>query len=104
MCGPSFYISIPQSHSTINIVIQYNQTYKFSIFLVDNMVGKYGAGETSLFKCPTCDYEQEIRSSGVHISEGGSVSVFSEEDEFCCPNCVSKSDKQANKICSKLTL
>jgi hypothetical protein len=68
------------------------------------MVGKYGAGETSLFKCPTCDYEQEIRSSGVHISEGGSVSVFSEEDEFCCPNCVSKSDKQANKICSKLTL
>jgi hypothetical protein len=37
------------------------------------MVDKYGQGETTVHKCRSCDYEQEIRSSGVPVSEGGST-------------------------------
>jgi hypothetical protein len=47
---------------------------------------KYGQGEISVRKCDTCDYEQEIRSDGVHVSAAGAVSVFCDEDEFFCPN------------------
>ena len=51
------------------------------------MVEKYGQGEISVRKCDTCDYEQEIRSDGVHVSAAGAVSVFCDEDEFFCSNC-----------------
>ncbi len=59
------------------------------------MVEKYGEGDTSIHKCRTCDHEQEIRSAGVHVSEGGSIS--DNEDEFYCPNCDSiESEQQAS--------
>ena len=58
----------------------------FSV-LVDDLVQKYGQGEVSIQKCETCNYEKIIHSSGVHHDEGGCVKVYSEEDEFSCPNC-----------------
>ena len=36
------------------------------IFSVENLVDKYGKGENFVKKCQTCDYEQVIRTSGVH--------------------------------------
>ena len=51
------------------------------------MVSKYGAGETKTQKCKSCSYEQVIYSSGVHVSESGSVRVYGDEDTFHCPNC-----------------
>ena len=57
------------------------------IFSVANLVDKYGKGENFVKKCQTCDYEQAIHTSGVHTSAGGSLMVYSEEDEFCRPNC-----------------
>ena len=61
--------------------------YGFMIFLVENLVDKYGKGENFVKKCQTCDYEQVIHTSGVHTSVGGSLMVYSEEDKFSCPNC-----------------
>ena len=58
-----------------------------TLTLVDDLIEKYGGGETFTRKCDTCDYEQEVRSEGVHVSNGGSIQVFSDEDEFSCPNC-----------------
>ena len=49
------------------------------------MVEKYGEGDTSIHKCRTCDHEQEIRSAGVHVSEGGSISVFKKKMSFIVP-------------------
>lgn len=51
------------------------------------MVSKYGAGKTRTQKCKSCQYEQDICSSGVHVSENGSVKVYDDEDAFHCPNC-----------------
>ena len=68
---------------------------------VDHLVEKYGQGETCTRKCKTCDFEQEIRSGGVHMSEGGSVMVFSNEDEFSCPNCNSNTSNQATRNCGE---
>ena len=50
-------------------------------------MAKYGAGEKSTIKCTTCDYEKEIQLSGTHESEGGSLKVYCEDEEFVCPNC-----------------
>ena len=54
---------------------------------VDDLIEKYGGGESFVRKCDNCDYEQEIRSDGVHVSDGGSIQVLSAEDEFICPKC-----------------
>ena len=43
----------------------------FMIFLVENLVDKYGKGENFVKKCQTCDYEQIIHTSGVHTSVDG---------------------------------
>ena len=51
------------------------------------MVSKYGEGKTRTQKCKSCSYDQVIYSSGVHISENGSVKVYDNEDAFRCPNC-----------------
>ena len=56
------------------------------VYIVNDMVERYGQGEISVRKCDTCDYEQKIRSDGVHVSAAGAVSVFCDEDEFFCPN------------------
>ena len=70
-------------------------------FLVDNLVNKYGEGKTQEYKCKTCEYTQNIRSGGVHVSDGGSVMVFSTEDEFYCPICESNEcEKQLPNECS----
>ena len=47
---------------------------------------KYGQGEVSIRKCETCNFEKIIHSGGVH-HDGGCVKLYSEEDEFSCPNC-----------------
>ena len=39
--------------------------YGFMIFLVENLVDKYGKGENFVKKCQTCDYEQVIHTSGL---------------------------------------
>ena len=57
-----------------------------NLILVDDLTGKYGEGEIFVCKCHTCEYEQEIRSEGVHLSDGGAVAVFSTEDDFSFPN------------------
>ena len=63
------------------------------------MVSKYGQGESHLQKCPTCDYEEELKTSGVHVTEGGGVIVYSADDQFSCPNCsVGENDQPAAKI------
>ena len=59
------------------------------------MVSKYDQGESHLQKCPTCEYEEELKTSGVHVSEGGAVSVYAADDEFSCPNCSSGKNDQA---------
>ena len=51
------------------------------------MIRKYGSGEKRTIKCATCDYQKEIYTSGTHESEGGSVMVYCEDEEFVCPNC-----------------
>ena len=51
------------------------------------MVSKYGDGKTRTQKCKSCSYDQVLYSSGVHISENGSVKVYDNEDAFHCPNC-----------------
>ena len=35
----------------------------------------------------SCSHDQVLYSSGVHISENGSVKVCDNEDAFHCPNC-----------------
>ncbi|CAB3990523.1 Hypothetical predicted protein [Paramuricea clavata] len=54
--------------------------------IVESLVEKYGKGENFIRKCQTCDYEKTIHTGGVHCSEGGSLSVYDEEEEFYCPN------------------
>ena len=58
------------------------------VFLIEvhDMCEKYGYGKRDSRKCGSCNYEQVLRSTGVHISEGGSISVYADEDEFSCPN------------------
>lgn len=34
-----------------------------------------------------------MESEGVHISEGGSIKVYSVVDDFCCPNCGNKEEE-----------
>ena len=65
------------------------------VSVVDNLVSKYGQGESHLQKCPTCEYEEELKTSGVHVSEGGPVRVYAADDEFSCPNCSSAKNDQA---------
>ena len=55
--------------------------------LVENLMEKYGEGSTHIHKCQKCEYEQNIYSEGTHVTEGGSLMVYAEEDEFICPNC-----------------
>jgi hypothetical protein len=59
----------------------------YLIDLVDNLVEKYGVGNTSTRKCKSCSYEQVICSSGVHVSDNGAVKVYADEDTFHCPTC-----------------
>ena len=68
------------------IIIKKRNPALFSV-LVDDLVQKYGQGEVSIRKCETCNFKKIIHSSGVHHDEGGCVKVYSEEDEFSCPNC-----------------
>ena len=72
-----------------------------NFLLVDNLMDKYGEGSTQIHKCQTCEYEKKIYSGGTHISEGGSLMVYAEEDEFVCPNCdpsaVDGNDSDAGK-------
>lgn len=58
------------------------------------MINMYGKGESHLQKCPTCDYEEELKSGGVHVTENGAVIVYANDDQFSCPNCSSENDKQ----------
>ena len=58
-----------------------------NFLLVDNIIDKYGEGSTQIHKCQTCEYEEKIYSGGTHITEGGSLMVYAEGDEFVCPNC-----------------
>ena len=51
----------------------------------------------SIHKCNTCDYEKEVHSAGVHMSTDGSLKVYSEDDEFQCPNC-SEDDPNQSKL------
>ena len=55
--------------------------------LVESLVDKYAQGKKSVRKCQTCDHEQVIHTGGVHVTEGGSLKVYDEEDMFSCPNC-----------------
>ena len=66
-----------------------------NVSVVDNLVSNYGQGESHLQKCPTCEYEEELKTSGVHVSEGGAVIVYAADDEFSCPNCSSGKNDQA---------
>lgn len=64
------------------------------------MVEKYGQGEITIQKCQTCGNEQMIRSAGVHVTEGGSVMVFADQDEFSCPRCGSDEFDELSNGCS----
>jgi hypothetical protein len=44
-----------------------------TLILVDDLLEKYGGGETFVRKCDTCNYEEDMRSEGVHISLMGDV-------------------------------
>ncbi|CAB4039315.1 Hypothetical predicted protein, partial [Paramuricea clavata] len=56
---------------------------------VDVLVEKYGQGEVSVRKCETCEFEQTVRTAGAHVNgDEGSVMVFTDDDEFICPNCM----------------
>ena len=48
--------------------------------VVDNLIDKYGKGSTQIHKCQTCEYEENIYSEGTHITEGGSLMVYAEQD------------------------
>ena len=52
----------------------------------EDLINTYGEGEMHVRKCDTCNYEQVMHSAGVH-SSGSSVKVYSDADEFSCPNC-----------------
>lgn len=70
------------------------------------MAAKYGKGTSFIQRWDTCTYEQEINTEGVHVSESGSVRVYSANDEFHCPLCsentntqlLNQSGKQLDKI------
>ena len=64
------------------------------VSVVDNLVSKYGQGESHLQNCPTCEYE-ELKTSGVYVSEGGAVIVYAADDQFSCPDCSSGKNDQA---------
>ena len=69
------------------------------MIIVDDMVSKYSQGESHLQKCPICDYEEELKTSGVHVTEGGGVIVHSADDEFSCPNCsMEKNDQPTAEV------
>ena len=38
-------------------------------------------------ECPTCGYQDEIQTSGVHEYDNGCTKVYNEDDEFHCPKC-----------------
>ena len=58
-----------------------------NFLVVYNLIYKYGKGSTQIHKCQTCEYEEKIYSEGTRITEGGSVMVYAEQDDFVCPNC-----------------
>lgn len=61
-----------------------------SIFTVPNeLVEKYGHGEVFTETCPTCGFQEELYSSGVHESSG-CLKIYSVDDEFECPRCITK--------------
>ena len=66
------------------------------MFLVNEITEKYGCGNVQVQKCPTCDYEKEMHSAGVHMSEG-SLRAYSEDDQFECLNCLSKDNPKEGK-------
>ena len=37
--------------------------------------------------CPDCGFEDVIASAGTHVSAGGAVSVYSQDEVFVCPHC-----------------
>ena len=53
---------------------------------------KYGESHSHVQKCNTWDYEQVINSAGVISSEWSCVKVYTEGDEFACPNRQNKAD------------
>lgn len=59
----------------------------YLISLVDDLVAKYKRGKILETECPQCGYGLSIKTSGVHETEGGSLQVYSEDDELCCPSC-----------------
>lgn len=52
-----------------------------------NLITKYGEGKTLEKECKNCGYINELRSGGVHFGEGGSVSVFCDDEIIHCLAC-----------------
>jgi hypothetical protein len=54
-------------------------------------------------KCETCEFEQTVRTAGAHVNgDEGSVMVFTDDDEFICPNCMMNT--QAEKDTCNLSI
>jgi len=52
------------------------------------MIEKYGEGTLFEEVCATCGYrDDELKSSGVHETSGGSLQFYSEDQQFSCPYC-----------------
>lgn len=58
---------------------------------------KYGEGKIIEKECQKCGHVSELRTGGVHVGEGGSIGVFCEDDEFCCPACGFTEDTEEGK-------
>ena len=51
------------------------------------MQQKYGCGATIDWECQKCGHQAMLASAGVHESENGCICVYSDDDEYVCPNC-----------------
>ena len=39
------------------------------------------------WECQKCGHQATLASAGVHESENGCIRVYSDDDEYVCPNC-----------------
>ena len=51
------------------------------------MIKKYGKSQSHIKKCNMWEYEQVINSAGVMNLNSGCVRVYTDDDQFSCPNC-----------------
>ena len=62
------------------------------------MQQKYGCGATIDWECQKCGHQAMLALAGVHESENGCICVYSDDDEYVCPNCGPESPLEGTTV------